>query len=166
MQPIAEQLQAVSEQLAAALSGTKPKRRRGQPPKKAGRRRGRPPKKTAVRAKRGGKAKRAERGALPKAVNSVLSQAKSPLKLVDIRNRVMKKSAFSRHDPKGLYTQITAYLGKSSEIKKTTQGYVKSKAAQAKKKTAKKKAARKKKAIKKKATKKRATAKEAAPKAD
>ena len=58
-----------------------------------------------------------------------------PLKLVDIRNQVMKKSAFSRHDPMGLYAQITAYIGKNSEIKKTAQGYaLQPKAAKPKKK--------------------------------
>lgn len=111
--PIVERMAAATLELQNALSrdGAAP-RRRGRPPKNA----------AAAGAGTPRPQKRSPRGALRTEVEAALTKAGTPLKLSEIRERVLKTRTFKGRDPKTLYTMIVFAVNKMPEIRKNADG--------------------------------------------
>jgi hypothetical protein len=133
LRPALDSLTRAVGDLESALGDAKP--RRGRPPKAAGSRagaarRGRPPgrrrpgrpakKKTAARKRRAASG-RTPRGALAEAVRQTLASG-GPLKLSEIRDRLLKTSEFRGRNPKTLYIMIVVAVKKLADVQKTADG--------------------------------------------
>ena len=128
MQPILRRMAIAATELEGVLGG------------KRGKRRGRPPGRRGLAAGR----KRSPRGALKAAVGKAMTQSAEPMKLSQIRDRVMKTALFRNRNPKTLYTMIVFAVKKMPNVKKTAKGLYAISATEPKKRT--KRRARKKKA--------------------
>ena len=98
------------------------KAKRGRPRKKSANGRRRPRKAGKKAARKAASGKRAPRGALESEIKKAL-RGRKEVRLVDVRNKVMKSSHFSKHDPKTLYTMILTKINLMSEVKKSGKGY-------------------------------------------
>jgi hypothetical protein len=120
LRPSIQRILSAASELESALGGSAGPGRRG-------RRRGRPPGSTsaaAPKARRGRRrrGKRAPRGAMKAAVHQILSNSPTPLKISEVRDRLLASADFSGRNPKTLYAQIVHTLQRSSEAKRTGDG--------------------------------------------
>ena len=101
IQPSLRQISQAVEDLERALKG---RSRRG-----AGRRAGGPG--AAGIAKRGARRKtRTPRGALKGSVENILMKSKKPVKIAEIRDKMMRTALFKNRNPKVLYAQVVHAL--------------------------------------------------------
>lgn len=111
--PIVERMTAATLELQNALS------RDGAAPRRPGR-----PRKNAAAGGLGARRpqKRSPRGALQAEVRAAMTKASKPLKLSEIRERVLKTRIFKGRDPKTLYTMIVFAVNKMPEVAKNADG--------------------------------------------
>ena len=111
LSPILRRLVDAMQDLERALDGRGPgSGRRGRASGTAGKK----------RAGRGGK--RTPRGALQAEVKKIVVEASGPLKLSQMRDKVLRTKMFKGRDPKTLYTMVVFVVNKMPEIKKNAAG--------------------------------------------